>query len=142
MKNLLRYTVCAATLLTIAVLASACTSTVSRRVSADGVPAEVVFPKMDQARHKQGIAPNGENLKKIQPGMSKQDLYYLLGPPHFREMFSAREWDYIFKFRQGAEEKICQYKIVFDTNRVARSVYWQPAECGTGYFASDANTNK
>lgn len=139
MNKVLRYTGCAAVVMVVALLASSCTSTVSRRISAEGVPAEVVFPKMEHALDKNGIYPNEENLKKIRPGMSKQDLYYLLGPPHFREMFSAREWDYILKFHQGEEEKVCQYKIVFDTNRTARSVYWQPAECGTGYFASDAN---
>lgn len=120
-----------------AVLASSCTSTVSRGVNADGVPSEVLFPKMEQASDKDGIYPNEENLKKIQPGMSKQDLYYLVGPPHFKEMFNAREWDYIFKFRAGAEEKTCQYKVIFDTKRIAQSFYWQPEDCGAGFFASD-----
>lgn len=131
------YTICAAVLLTGALLLGACTSTVSRRVSADGVPGEVVFPKMERALDKDGIYPNEENLKKIQPGMSKQDLYYLVGPPHFREIFSAREWDYIFKFSQGPEEKICQYKVIFDKKRIARNIYWLPKDCGDGYFSSD-----
>lgn len=137
MYKLLRYTLGAVALMATAVLASSCTSTVSRGVNADGVPSEVVFPTMEQASDKDGIYPNEENLKKIRPGMSKQDLYYLVGPPHFREIFSAREWDYIFKFRAGAEEKTCQYKVIFDTKRIAQSFYWQPEDCGAGFFASD-----
>ena len=140
MNTMQRYTIYTAALMLMAgaLLLSSCTSTVSHRVSADGVPGEVVFPKMEHALDKDGIYPNEENLKKIRPGMSKQDLYYLLGPPHFREIFSAREWDYIFKFSQGTEEKTCQYKVIFDTKRIARSIYWQPKECGERYFTSDA----
>lgn len=134
-----RYTLfIAALILMAAALLNSCTSTVSRRVNAEGVPAEVVFPKIEQALDKEGIYPNEENLKKIRPGMNKQDLYYLLGPPHFREIFNAREWDYIFKFRQNSEETICQYKVVFDKERIAQSFYWQPQECGAGYFSSEA----
>ncbi|NQS71215.1 MAG: outer membrane protein assembly factor BamE [Desulfobulbaceae bacterium] len=120
-------------------LATSCTSTVSHRVSADGVPGEVVFPEVKQALHKKGISPNEENLKKIRPGMGKQDLHYLLGPPHFREVFASREWDYIFRFVRNGEEQLCQYKVVFDSKRIARNFYWQPKECGEGFFASGVN---
>ncbi len=138
MGRVQRYMVCAAALLVLLALSSACTSTVSRNVSAEGVPDEVVFPKMEQKDlRKKGIFPNEANLKKIRPGMDKQDIYYLIGPPHFREIFSAREWDYVFRFSQGQEERLCQYKIIFDTDRIARSFYWQPAECGAGYFQTE-----
>jgi OOP family OmpA-OmpF porin len=99
----------------------------------------VIFPNIEHASDKDGISPNEENLKKIRPGMGKQDLYYLLGPPHSREMFAAREWNYIFRFQRNGEEQLCQYKVVFDSKRIARNMYWQPKECGQGFFVSDAH---
>ena len=114
----------------------ACTRTVSKHVNADGVPEEVVFPQLKEAQNTAGIYPNEVNLHKIKPGMTKQDLYYLLGEPHFQEMFGAREWDYIFKFHEDdrEEDKICQFKVIFDQKKIARSFYWQPSACGEGFY--------
>ncbi len=136
MNKIRRYTLYGAAL-AVAILGAACTSTVSRGVGKDGVPSEVVFPKTERSLHREGTFPNEENLRKIRPGMGKQELYQLIGPPHFREIFAAREWDYVFRFREGIEDKLCQYKVVFDSDRIARSIYWQPRECGEGFFRSE-----
>ncbi len=117
-------------LLAVVMAVTACTSTISK-INADGTPrGEVVFPDLADATQPEGIFPNLENLAKIDPGMSKKDLYYLIERPHFHEINGAKEWDYIMKFRQADRSvKTCQYKILFDKDNIARNFYWKPANC-------------
>ncbi len=117
---------------------SGCTSTVSRNISDEGVPEEVVFPDKDDAWNKDGTFPGVSNLQSIGPGMEKHAIYQLIGVPHFSERLGAREWDYIFNFRDDQHKTVrqCQYKIVFDDDRLARSFYWLPKKCGEGFFQS------
>lgn len=113
-------------------LLSACgTRHVSRDISADGVPGEVVFPAAERAVLKEGTFPNLDNLRQVAPGVTKEQLYHLLGRPHFREGYAGvREWDYIFHFRRDGGVTTCQYKVIFDKSYLARSFYWQPQDCG------------
>lgn len=113
-----------------AAAAGGCTTHVSRDISADGVPGEVVFPAMEQAVLKEGTFPNTDSLRLVAAGVTKDQLYDLLGRPHFREGYAGvREWDYIFHFRRGGQVITCQYKVVFDKQYYARSFYWMPATC-------------
>lgn len=119
-----------ASVLAVAVFTTACTSTISKDWDESGNAQEIIFPDIDKATQPEGIFPNLENLGKIAAGVTKDDLYYLLSVPHFREIHGAKEWDYIMKFRQpDASVKICQYKVLFDKNNIARNFYWKPANC-------------
>lgn len=108
-----------------------CTSWVSKGISDDGKQAEeLVWPPEKDARQPEGSFPSRDNLRAIRPGDTKNQLYELLGRPHFGEgMFVVREWDYIFKFRSGGEPTTCRYKVIFDRNYKAQSFYWLPAAC-------------
>jgi len=108
------------------------TTSVSKEITDDGKSAQVVFPKIDNAaRLKEGTFPNLDNLRAVAPGVTKDQLYDLLGPPHFREgMAGPREWDYVFNFRKtGGAITTCQYKVIFDKGYQAQSFYWLPAGC-------------
>ena len=62
--------------------------------------------------------------------MNKDQLYYLIGRPHFDEgLYAVREWDYVFNYRENGEHKICQFKILFDKNMNAQSFFWYPNGC-------------
>lgn len=111
---------------------SACTNTISRNINQQGQvqAADLIFPDINKAWQKNGQFPSRENLIKIQPGMSKDELYWLIGRPHFSETHGAHEWDYIFKFYQPDRSvKTCQYKVIFDKDYKAQSFYWLPADC-------------
>ena len=72
------------------------------------------------------------NLKQIRSGMTKDELYDLIGRPHFNEGFRVREWDYLFHFNTpgvGTEGvTTCQYKVLFDSQRYARSFHWRAVD--------------
>ncbi|MCC8397494.1 outer membrane protein assembly factor BamE [Paraburkholderia sp. MMS20-SJTR3] len=92
-----------------------------------------VFPKIeDNHWQPEGTFPNLDNLRRVGPGLTKNQLYDLLGRPHFDEgEFNVREWDYVFNFRtgKGNEYITCQYKVLFDHNKLAQEFYWKPDSC-------------
>jgi len=117
----------------IAVLLSAlgCTRHVSRDISMEGQAAEVIFPASDRLVLQEGTFVTVDHVAQIGYGMTKDQLYALLGRPHFREGFAAREWDYLLHFRESDERvRTCQYKVIFDTKYLAQSFHWFPASCG------------
>lgn len=121
--------------LSLALLAiSGCMGTIhlSKDISTDGTVQQqnIIFPDINKAWQKDGLFPNSENLTKIRAGIAKDDIYQLIGTPHFREGAKAREWDYIMKFYMPDESvKICQYKIIFDKEYKGQQFYWSSADC-------------
>lgn len=116
----------------LALTISGCTKTLSHGITPEGTvqTSDLIFPKLDDAWQKAGQFPNSENLAKIKPGVSKDELYQLIGRPHFSEAQHAYEWDYIFKFYQPDESvKICQYKVIFDKDFKGQQFYWLPEDC-------------
>lgn len=108
------------------------TKQISQNITNEGTIAaeDIYFPKLDDAWQKDGQFPNRENLTKIRPGIAKDELYQLIGRPHFNESSHAREWDYIMKFYKADDSvKVCQYKVIFDENFRGQEFYWLPKEC-------------
>lgn len=109
-----------------------CTITLSTGITPEGhvQKTDLIFPKLENAWQKDGQFPNSENLSKIKPGVAKDELYQLIGRPHFSEAQHAYEWDYIFKFYQADDSvKICQYKVIFDKDFKGQEFYWLPEDC-------------
>lgn len=108
------------------------TKQLSQNISNQGTIAaeDIHFPALEKAWRKDGLSPNRESLSKIYSGISKDELYQLIGYPHFDESNRAREWDYIMKFHQADSSiKVCQYKVIFDENFRGQEFYWLPADC-------------
>lgn len=105
------------------------------KVSDEGTTENPVFPKISESEFNHdgsqfGSWPNWENVRQIERGMNKDQLYYLIGRPHFEEgLYGVREWDYAFNYRENGVHKICQYKILFDKNMNAQSFFWYPNGC-------------
>jgi len=112
-------------------LMQACASTGSK-LAADGSVEELKFPQASSAWVKDGVTPNINNLRKISEGMTKDDVYVLLGRPHFSEgFFKVREWDYVFHLtkQDGSRQQTCHYKIIYDNNMRLKSGHWQEDSC-------------
>jgi outer membrane protein OmpA-like peptidoglycan-associated protein len=88
------------------------------------------FPDMDKAVIKEGAFPTLDHLRNMAPGLTKNQVYDLLGRPHFREgVFGVREWNYIFHFRVNGQIETCQYQVKFDADKRTQSTHWAPAGC-------------
>ncbi len=118
--------------LSVGMLTACGTTALSHDISNEGTVevSNLVWPKLESAWQKDGQFPNSENLSKIKPGIAKDELYQLIGRPHFSERQHAKEWDYIMKFYQPDNSvKICQYKVIFDKHYKGQQFYWYPADC-------------
>lgn len=115
-----------------ALVLSACAG--STRVNSDGTAEELVWPNPSSTTFNKdrGTFPNRDNLKQIRSGMTKDQLYDLIGRPQFDEGFRVREWNYLFHFNtpgQGTDGvTTCQYKVLFDTQKFARTFHWKPVD--------------
>ena len=118
-----------------ATLALSACGNVSHDVAKDGHSAgELVWPAPDNVTpmHKGGTFPNLRNLRQMRAGLNKQQVSDLIGYPHFSEgVWGVREWNYVFNFRKADSDEVtvCQYKVLFDDDKVARSFYWKPESC-------------
>lgn len=110
-------------------------------VKADGTTDEPVFPEPYSLtfNNKRGTFPTTDQLEQIKAGLTKDELYTLIGRPHYDEgMFNVREWDYLFHFHTPgvpkdpdntanvADVTTCQFKIIYDKDKFARSFFWKP----------------
>ncbi|WMD20790.1 outer membrane protein assembly factor BamE [Achromobacter seleniivolatilans] len=94
------------------------------------------FPAPEKAWPKEGSFPNPENLRLLRDGMTKDQLYGLLGRPHFNEgFFNVREWNYLLQISADGTPQgqvvTCQLKVLFDEGMRAASYHWKPANCAT-----------
>ncbi|MGY6122007.1 outer membrane protein assembly factor BamE (plasmid) [Paraburkholderia strydomiana] len=92
--------------------------------------ANTAFPTTDASTWPEGSFPNTENLSKVAPGMTKNQLYQLIGAPHFHEsVFHVRVWNYLFHFRTADGIATCQYQIQFDDQSRVSKARWAEQTC-------------
>ncbi|KQR90126.1 hypothetical protein ASG35_02650 [Burkholderia sp. Leaf177] len=116
----------AAALIT-AFMLSACGT--GSQLAKDGGQDQLVFPAPSSAWNA-GSYPLTEALRKLKPGMTKDQIAGLLGRPQFSEgFFAVREWDYVLNVTNdaGAPQMVCQLKAVFNSHDEARNFY---RKCG------------
>jgi outer membrane protein assembly factor BamE (lipoprotein component of BamABCDE complex) len=96
---------------------------------ADGPPK---FPDPQSATLPGGTFVNLDNLRNVEPGLTKDQMFDLLGPPHFHEWFvGGHVWNYLFDFRRGAEVVTCQYQVRFDKNMKVSDTHWRDPSCAS-----------
>lgn len=132
MKNITVSYIVLSVLISSTALLQGCATSVSR-LSNDGKNDEIIFPDIEKSAWiKEGTFPNIDNLRNVAPDMTKDQLYALLGHPHFSEgIGKVREWDYIFNFRKNDSKAIetCQYKIIYTASMQLQNTYWKPEYC-------------
>lgn len=87
---------------------------------------------MGSAWLKNGTFVDVEQLRRIGPGMSKNQVRELISYPHFSEgLFGPREWNYIFNFRTGKGHEFitCQYMVHFDKDMKSQDFHWKGPDC-------------
>lgn len=68
-----------------------------------------VWPKWDWVtlNNTKGTFPDLQSLSQVRTGMTKDQLYYLLGRPHYNDGWRPVEWNYLFHFHtpgQGTDD--------------------------------------
>ena len=114
----------AAALAALVLALAACSTHAAKETSG-----EVVFPDPNRIVLKEGTFPNVANLRSVGPGVTKEQLYHLLGRPHFSEGFAPKAWNYLFHFRTPDGIVTCQYQVKFDDEKRGQSFHWAPASC-------------
>ncbi|EMH4165371.1 OmpA family protein [Pluralibacter gergoviae] len=110
-------------------LLSGCTRSLSD-VDDGGKTLHPVFPDRESAIRKEGIVVTPERLALLSVGLTKHQLYDLMGVPHFKEgVLGVKEWDYIIKLKKDDSMKTCQLKVLFDKEMRAQSYYYLPENC-------------
>ncbi len=116
----------------LAAAVSACST--PTKVSKEGTTDEPIWPKWDSVTFNKdrGTFPNLTSLREVKAGLTKDQLYYLLGRPHYDEVWRPREWNYLFHFHTpgvGTDGvTTCQFKVLFDSNKIARTFYWNAVD--------------
>ena len=124
-----------ASLLAMAVMGVAGCGNLSHQIAKDGSSAEqLVWPQADHVNplNKGGTVPSLESLRAIHAGQNKKQIAALIGYPHFSEgvSWATREWNYLFQLPTAdGSEMQCQYKVLYDKDKLAQSFYWEPAAC-------------
>lgn len=108
---------------------------ISHNIARDGGSAgQLLWPAPDDVTpiHEGGTWPSLASLRQIRSGMNKHQIKTLIGAPHFNEgVWGVREWDYLFHLPDPdtGKARVCQYKVLFDEDELARSFYWKPQSC-------------
>jgi outer membrane protein assembly factor BamE len=70
----------------------------------------------------QGNLLDVEDVEKVEVGMTRSQVRYLLGTPMLADPFNPERWDYIYTFRRGRESKIdrSHFVIHFQDDKVSK----------------------
>ena len=60
---------------------------------------------------KQGNIVTQEMLEELQPGMTPQQVQFVLGTPVIRDVMNPDRWDYLYSFKAGNEDTYRQQQI-------------------------------
>lgn len=107
-------------------------------INKDGTVAKLGWHKADTTGldKDEGTFPNLQSLQLVTKGMTKDQLYALIGRPHYEDGWRANQWNYLFHFNVNSIDKTevttCQYKVVFNKDGFTKSFYWKPVSPAEG----------
>jgi OmpA-OmpF porin, OOP family len=76
------------------------------------------------------VALDVSTANEVMEGMSKRQVYHILGAPHFSEGLGAKRWNYAFALRRSASAQAtaCQLQISYQKARVTKMI-WNDERC-------------
>ncbi len=70
---------------------------------------------------RQGNYVTQEMVVQLKPGLSREQVRFILGSPLVADMFHADRWDYVYTFKQGhGEAQQRTLTVFFQDNKLAR----------------------
>ncbi|HEY4147095.1 OmpA family protein [Pinirhizobacter sp.] len=114
---------------------AACAQAPRRASSAPAEPA-ITFPDPASAAIPGGVFVDTSRLAQVQPGLARSQVYALIGMPHFQEGMDAPHWNYVFNYRDEADQvQQCQFLVAFDADDRVSDMHWQPDGCQAALLA-------
>ncbi len=70
---------------------------------------------------RQGNFVTQEMVAQIKPGLTRDQVRFILGTPLVTDLFHANRWDYVYRFQPGrGEAQERRLAVYFDDNKLAR----------------------
>jgi outer membrane protein assembly factor BamE len=70
---------------------------------------------------RQGNYITQEMVAQLKPGMTRDQVRFILGTPLVADIFHAARWDYIYSFKPGrGEVQLRRFAVFFTDNKLAR----------------------
>jgi len=86
---------------------------------------------------RQGNFVTQEMVAQLKPGLSREQVRFILGTPLVSDMFHVDRWDYVYTFRHGYDEvQQRSLAVYFQDNKLTRVSGDVVAEDGSGTGAS------
>ena len=83
-----------------------------------GACSHVSFPGVFKIDVAQGNLVTEEMLKKLKPGMTKEQVVYVLGSPTLEDTFHADRWDYPYSYSRGGKEPTTHLLTLYFNNNL------------------------
>ena len=64
-----------------------------------------------QMEVQQGNVISAEQIEKINPGVSRDEVRFILGTPLIEDPFHAQRWDYFYSLDPGKGQPLAQHRL-------------------------------
>ena len=86
-----------------------------------GCGVKIPTPGVYKLDVQQGNVINAEMLARLEPGMEKRKVRFLLGTPLVIDTFDPDRWDYVYSFQEGGGERVQRkVTVIFEDDRLVK----------------------